>query len=355
MNVAYSSLGALLDDLRSLFPAALMGDPGWERLQPLARRLPACAADSRFGFEFHLSDPSPVADLCVIATPGTRLAEFYGQQDREAVSGVIGSDCAAFIADQGRAPKSFLARTGRGIILEYDLARSPPGMHGIPGVFVVNRGVPEPGRMKLHEEPAALVAALRSAAGWKPDAAETHHVERVCASVANSGMELNDAGVLPGRATRVIRLVAQGTDRAKVAGALEQVQWPGEPSLPTSILSDFAGLASPTFGLDFDVTSEGVLPRLGLEFFRNVESRRRDELFRLDRAGWKPIIDRLEERNWSLPAKAGGVREWPRLEFCFGSDGVYQARQTLNHFKVAIGPDGVSSKAYAGMDVRRVT
>ena len=353
MNVGYSSLGALLEDWRSLFPAALMGDPGWERLQPLARRLPACAADSRFGFEFHLSSPSPVADFCVIATPGTRLAEFYGQQDREAVSGLIGSHCAAFIADQGRDPRSFLARTGRGIILEYDLARVPPGMHGIPGVFVVNRGVPKPGGLKLHEEPAALVAALRSAAGWEPDAAETYHVQEVCASLAISGMELSDAGVLPGRATRVIRLVAQSTDCADVAGALEQVQWPGKPSLPMSILSDFAGLACPTFGLGLDVTSEGVSPRLGLEFFRKVDSRRQDEQFRLDRAGWKPIIDRLEERSWCLPAKAAGLRDWPRLEFCFGPDGVYQARQTLNHFKVAIGPDGVSSKAYAGIDVRR--
>ena len=80
-----------------------------------------------------------------------------------------------------------------------------------------------------------------------------------------------------------------------------------------------------------------------------------DNQFRLDRAEWGPPIDRLEERGWCLSTKASGLREWPRLEMAFGQDGVYQVRQIISHFKVVIDPDGISAKAYAGMDVRKTT
>ena len=134
MEVAYDSLGSLLRDLRGLFPPALIGDSGWERLNALTRHLPFCVADSRFGFEFHLYDPFPTADFFVIASPKTRLAEFYGQQSEEIAPVLAGNAFVAFIAEQARDSQSFLTRLGRGIILEYDLAMSSPGRYNVPGV-----------------------------------------------------------------------------------------------------------------------------------------------------------------------------------------------------------------------------
>ncbi len=40
MNVAEGSFGEFLAELRNLFPPALVGDSGWERLMALAHRLP---------------------------------------------------------------------------------------------------------------------------------------------------------------------------------------------------------------------------------------------------------------------------------------------------------------------------
>ena len=356
VNAEYSSFGGLLEDLRSLFPAALLGGSGWERLQPLTNHLPVCATDSRFGFEFHLCDPNPTADFFVISAPHTRLAEFYRRLTGETAAVLAGTDFTAFLDGQARHPDSFLARAGKGIILEYDVSRSPPGQYGVPGIFIVTGGHPEADPVELYEDPAALVAALRSVAGWDPDVAESRHVERACAVLADCGVYVSHAGVMPGRAERAIRLVALGVDSAKVAEGLWRVQWPGDPSQAMAILSEFAGLVSPRCGLGISITPQGVLPRLDLELSRKrAQGSLRSESFRLDRPGWKLPIDRLEERGWCLSAKADGLREWPRLDMFFGRDGMYQVRQIINHFKVVIDRGTVYSKAYVGMDVRRTS
>ena len=356
MTEEYSSFGSLLEDLRSLFPAALLGDSGWERLQPLTNRLPVCAADSRFGFEFHLTDPNPTADFFVIAAPHTRLAGFYRGLTEEAAAGLVGTAFTAFLDEQARRPDSFLARTGKGIILEYDLTVSPPGRHGVPGIFIVTGGRSEADPVQLYEDPAALVAALRSVAGWEADAAESRHVERACAALADCGVYVSHAGVMPGRGERAIRLVALGVDGANVAEGLRRVRWPGDPSGAMAILCEFAGLVAPGCGLGITVTPEGVLPRLDLELGRKrAPDTSGRESFRLDRPGWELPIGRLEERGWCLPAKADGLREWPRLEMVFGRDGMYQVRQIINHFKVVSDRGAVYSKAYVGMDVRRTS
>ena len=355
MNVAYCSMGSLLAELHGLFPPALIGDAGLERLYALTRRLPFCVTDQRFGFEFHLCDPNPTADFFVIASPETRLADFFGCLNQRAEYGLIGPDFATFLAEQsGPAPKSFLARTNKGIILEYDLAGSPPGAYGIPGIFISSRNGPEIISADLTEDPDALVEALWSAAGWEPNSAETRQVKRACVALAASAIGVAHAGIMPGRRGRAVRLVTRSVDVDKVPAALEQVRWPGDPYKPAAVIADFAGLVYPRVGIDLDITPSGVLPRLGLEFSRIIEPSRPEERFRLDRAGWKPAIDRLEESGWCLPAKADGLRAWPRLDTFFGRDGVYQVRQIINHFKMVIDPGAVFAKAYAGMDVRRV-
>ena len=356
VNAEYSSFGSLLEDLRSLFPTTLLGGSGWERLQPLTNRLPVCAADSRFGFEFHLSDPNPTADFFVVSALHAPLAGFYRRLTEETAVGLVGTDFTAFLDQQARRPDSFLTRTGKGIILEYDLSRSPPGQYGVPGIFLVSGGNPEPDPVELYEDPAALLTALRSVAGWAPDVAESRHVERACAALADCGVYVSHAGVMPGRAERAIRLVALGVDGAKIAEGLSRVRWPGDPSQVMAILSEFAGLVSPSCGLGISITLEGVLPRFDLELTRKrAEGSHRRESFRLDRPGWKLPIDRLEERGWCLPAKAEGLREWPHLDMFFGRDGMYQVRQIINHFKVVIDRGAVYSKAYVGMDVRRAS
>jgi len=345
---AYCSLGDLLKEMRVLLPAPLIGDSGWERVQALAKRLPFYAIDTRFGFEFDLSDSSPDADFSVLLARGSRLAAFYEEQADEAAAGLAGPGLGCFLRRQGRDPQSLLSRTGAGVILEYDLAAHPPGEHGSPGVFIVNSGAGDRQRAMLHDDPTALVAALESAAGWGPGAVDAHQLERVWAAAEGSGL-VAQAGVMPGRALRAIRLIIQGVGHVDVSPMLERLQWGGDPTLAASALSDLEGLVRPRTGLSVDLTSQGVSPRVGLELFRPVE------LYRTDTAGWRSLMERLVSNRWCLPAKAGALGDWPRIETFFGRDAVYRIRQVINHVKLVIDGSAVGVKGYAVMDVQRAS
>ena len=344
MNSAYSSMGSLLAAMHGLFPPDLIGEHGWEKVQALATRLPVCAADTRFGFEFDLSDPSPTADLCVQCTPGSPLAAFYQDQAEGLATSLMGPGLRDFLIEQDHCPKSFLRRTGAGVILEYELAGPPPARHGPPGVFIVTPGRPD-SEARLDEDPEALVAALESAAGWSPGTVDMGPVRRVWA--AASGGIIPQAGVMPGRARKALRFIIHGVVEAEVSQTLKKLQWPGDSSQAQAFQSALAGLVVPRAALSIDVTSLGVSPRLGLELFRPVERRR------TDRAGWKSLIERLVERAWCLESKADALARWPRVEMFFGRDGVYRVRQVINHFKLLIHGGDIRAKGYAAMDVQR--
>ncbi len=173
-------------------------------------------------------------------------------------------------------------------------------------------------------------------------------LERVWAAADGSGLVMQ-AGVMPTRALRAIRLIIQGVDPAGVAGVLDRLRWGGDPTLAASALSDLEGLVRPRTGLSIDLTSQGVTPRLGLELFRPVE------LYRTDTAGWRSLMERLVSNRWCLPAKAGALGDWPRIETFFGRDAVYRIRQVINHVKLVIDGSAVGVKGYAVMDVRRAS
>ena len=349
---AYSSLGSLLEETHGLFPTALIGDAGWERVKALTTRLPVCTIDTRFGFEFDLYDAATTADFAVVVTPGSETAAFYQDPIEETGPLLAGPAFRAFLTHQEGDPESLLARTRTAIILEYDLARAGPGRHGPPGIFIVPRNPSQQGDQPvhdtIHDDPAKLVAALESAAGWGADVVDMRQVERVWAATSGAG-KVTHAGVMTGRARGQVRLLIQGVRNADAAGMLERLRWNGNPSLVVSALSDLAGLVLPQTGLSIDVSAQGVSPRVGLELFRPTEPHQ------TDRAGWRVLFDRLAEKTWCLPSKADGLAEWPGMEFFFGRDGVYKVRQTVNHIKLVIEGDAIHVKGYAAMDVSRTS
>lgn len=344
MNSAYSSMGSLLAAMRGLFPPDLIGEDGWEKVQALTTRLPVSAADARFGFEFDLCDPSPTADFCVQCTPGSSLAAFLVDRAGALGPALAGPSLRAFLSEQARRPGSFLERTGAGLILEYDLAGSPAAQHGPPGVFIAALGRPDRGA-GLDGDPAALVAALESIAGWSPGAVDAGQVQRVWAA-ASCGM-IRQAGVMPGREHKAFRFIVHGISEAGVPAALKGLEWPGDLSLALGLLPELAGLVVPRAALSVDVSSRGVSPRLGLELFRPVERHR------TDRSGWGALIERLAERAWCLDTKAEALARWPRVEMFFARDGVYRVRQVINHLKLVVHGSDVHAKGYAAVDLQR--
>ena len=347
-EAVHGSFGELLSELRSLFPTALVNGSGWARLLALAHRLPISVIDNRFGFEFDLCDADPVADFCVVPTPGSRLAEFYGRQGELAAPGSAEAALGTFLADQASDPRKMRSEGRGGVILEYDLAGISPDRSPPPGIFIVPGDVrDESVKEKLFAEPERLADALWAVAGRKPDALILRGMQHIYRMMPPIG-SVSQAGILPGRTQRAVRLIIQTRAAEDATELLERIRWPGRPADAAAVCESMAGLARPGAALSVDVAADGVSPRLGLEFFRPVG------WYELDHPGWNRLIDRLEERGWCLPEKARGLKTWPRVEQSFDRSRVHRIRQSINHVKVVMNRGDISAKAYVGMNISQV-
>ena len=347
MNAAQVSFGEFLAGLGSLFPSALVGPSGWQRLLAVAHRLPIHVIDNRFGFEFALCDPEPAADFFAGFSPRSRLAEFYVSQGKAAPPGSVPAAMGAFLAEQAQDPQALLSRSGGNVILEYDLAGAAPDPDAPPGIFLVPRTGSETDARELLGDPDSVVTALWAVAGRGPDAAERRQVQRVYQALPPTGF-ISQTGVIPGRAQRAIRLLARIYSVGEAVEMLERLEWPGSPAAAASVLEAVMHLTRPYTGLSMDVTAQGVSPRLGLELFRPVE------WHELDRPGWKSLFDLLVEKGWCLPEKGQGMAAWPQLDHVLTKGGVYRVRQTINHVKLVMDGGDITAKAYAGIDTPRV-
>ena len=336
---AHGSFGEFLAELRSLFPSALVGASGWERLLALAHRLPIHVIDNRFGFEFDLCDPDPAADFCTVPLPGSRLAGFHVRQGRSAPPDSTEAALGAFLAAQAEDTQDLPARGG--VILEYDLVGvSPEQRPAAPGVFIT-------WARHLLDDPDSAVSALWAVAGWQRDAGERRQVQRIYEALPPDG-HVSQAGVMPGRVQRALRLIVTTRSGGDAVGMLRRLKWPGSLAEAAAVSESLAELTRPGVALSIDATAQGISPRLGLEFHRPVE------WHQLDPAGWSRLIDLLTERDWCLSAKAGGLKAWPRVEQVFEGGGVYRVRQSINHVKVVVDRDRTTAKAYAGTVVQQV-
>ena len=339
----------ILAGCRSLFPPELLDPGGWKRLLDRAERLPRCVADAAFGFEFHLAEPAADADFFVVVLPGSDLSRHYVAEGARAEPGsppaarAAAAALAAGLREQAGNPDSYLARAVSSVMLEYDLAglapdRAPPA----PGVFLAPR--PAASGPRAHRDPAALLAALAALVGWDGHEEMLGAVERIYAALPERGFVFQ-AGALPARSPRAFRIVVAGVRKEEVPALLERAEWPGPTGEAADVLASVDGLVSHGF-VSLDVTARGPGPRLGLELYLATQ------WFEADRRGWRPLIARIEERGWCLPAKAEGLRRWPGVEGMLGGGEVHRVRQGINHVKVVLERGARTvAKAYAGMSV----
>ncbi|MCY4632336.1 MAG: hypothetical protein OXE75_15860 [bacterium] len=337
----HGSFGEFLRELQGLFPPALVSGSGWDRLLALARRLPIHVIDRRFGFEFDLFDPDPVADFCVVPSPGTRLAEFYVRRGELASPSSAEAALGTFLAKSwANAPPAGFPAQGEGdVILEYDLAGMPAERPTVPGIFIVP--LDDSSREGLFGEPERLAAALWAVAGWTPDEAILRQMQRVYRRMAPPA-RVSQAGILPGRPQRAIRLILRAESGEGAVELLERLDWAGSLADVATAYDSLSELTRPGVSLSVDVTTQGVSRRLGLELFRPTA------WHELDRTGWNLLIDRLEDQGWCLPEKALGLKAWPRMEQAFDRAGAYRILQSINHVKVVLDRGTTTAKAYAG-------
>ncbi|MCE2448133.1 MAG: hypothetical protein J4F35_07025 [Candidatus Latescibacteria bacterium] len=340
MNTQPQKLETILRGLRPLFPPVLIDGPGWNHLLHLAADLPAEAA-KHMGFEFRLNDPAPAADFCVAVQPDQAVAQHFIRRGQAAKPGSAAAALAWLVAQLGEADSS-LFQWANLAGLEYDLIDSPSPLEQQPkpGVFLRLR------RPSDERDPVALARAhlantFATAAGWPEYPRECREVERVFDALPPRAKLMN-AGVLPSRALRGIRLVVS-IRLAEISGFLTRLKWPGNMPAVSAILADVSDVCT-SFALSFDVSSQGLSPRLGLELFVAEGG-----WAKTTRKNWLPVITQLQEKGWCSADKADGLLAWMGKQLIYANERLFTAYQGINHFKIVLHGEVMQAKAYTGM------
>ena len=188
-----------------------------------------------------------------------------------------------------------------------------------------------------------IARVLANASGWMADAARQREVERAIDALP-PGARLGQAGAMPDRAARTIRLVAHDIDETAAPAFLARLRWPGRVASASAILTDLCAVSS-RFALSFDVTAEGPGPRLGLEIYAKQGSGWQATT----RGDWQPCVARLVERGWCTASKAQGLLAWPGHQKMYADNAIFLAHQGINHLKITVAGDVVQAKGYVGM------
>ena len=330
--------GALLRGLRSLVSPLLVGEQGWEWLVARADGLPASAV----GFEFRLGDPAPETDFVISHVPGSAAEQAWIRRGRDAEPSSMEAALARHLACVGDA----LAPVSLWTMHEYDAA--PVSDAPSPAVF---QGAfpPRPGEPPALDAGRAgyLAAALGRVVGWAADAREVAAVERLTAALPPPGVT-SCIGAMPGREPRMIRVLIDGIDAARLADTLKRIGWPDSTGAVLAALDTMEGRFH-RIKIQLGVSAQGPLPGIGLELYPQPKPL----TVRPISAPWRPVLARLEEAGWCLPRKSRGLLTFPGHEHILDGE-VFEACTWINHVKLSIDGDRVrTAKAYAGLQYRR--
>jgi Prenyltransferase and squalene oxidase repeat len=189
-----------------------------------------------------------------------------------------------------------------------------------------------------------------------PEAGAPWHVAvKRCISACPDGGLVTHIGLMLGRPSPCLRLNVAGVGADEGVAYLAAVGWPGDLDEARELIADLSSLADGlTMCLD---VADTVRPRLGLECHLNVQPP--------DEPRWKPLLDRLVDRDWCTPAKRTALLDWPGVDTPMAAQNGWPAalvrdslvrpadhftsvQRRINHVKVDWRPDesSVQAKAY---------
>ena len=334
--------------LRSQFPAALLDGQGWDRLLQRVGGLPAEAA-AACGFEFRLGEPEPAADFSVVITPGP-VAQHYVASGLRAPPATVESWLSRHLAH----------KTGRDdwidwILLAYDLVDAPSGRQLAPAVYLSPALSRAPASGALRSQ--LLVDTLGRVAGRPLEDRERVSLCRALEAVPSTATVVF-AAVAPDRTPRAIRLIVTGISTPRLLSFLDRLEWPGSLTTAARALAAMESVSNSVMA-SFDITSDGIAPRLGFEMYPSYPACPDPAGIRAlvrtwittRRSEWTRLIDRLEETGLCLPDKARGLLDWPRRHSVFAKQGAFRLHMGINHVKIVLAGECLQAKAYAGLKV----
>ena len=334
----YHSLADLLRPLRKIFAPALLADDGWNRLISCAETLPFSVSENTFGFEFRLAEPQPNADLCVMANPRSNFAKHC----------ITAGIHAGFFRAQTDS-ETFFHREVANAILEYDISETLNDAHinmSQPGIFLVPK-IPVGESYPRHTDPTALTAALIEVAGWHDDADELRMMKRIFDLLAKikSSAHISQAGVLPSRTPRALRVVIKNLSAENIPDFLARLKWCGSLQLVEKTLRDINDSVE-QFAVSLDITAGEITPRIGLELYQP------SDWYKCRGEEWQPLLANLAQKNFCLRDKADALLDWCGVKTVTHGAQTLHTCGGINHIKLVADAQKIYAKGYAAMIAR---
>ncbi len=344
------TLRELLQGLQSQIPESLLAGSGWDRLLFRVGELPAAAAFDGFcGFELDLGNPEPEADFALVVTPGS-VAQYFIDNCGTSASTLTEACLGAYLA---KSPER-----NHGLILAYDIAGVPDERLQDLMVYLRFESLfsSEDGRAAF--DPVRLAETLGQFMGQSDVLLERRALSRAFEALPSCAAVVF-AAATPARTPRSARMVVADLSASNVAQYLERLKWPGSIPFVLQFLSGIEDL-SERFMVAFDVTPNGILPRLGFEMYPNsIKVHDYRALLRswltTTRIDWAAMIERLGDMGLCLPVKARGLLNWPKRCDIYGEHEAFFLHMGINHIKFVINADCLQAKAYAGLKAHHLT
>ncbi len=303
--------------------------------------------DEKFtgGFEMPLGEPEPVSDFSVVVTPGP-VAQYFINLGERTEASLTETWLSRHLVDR-TGPDDWIDW----ILLAYDIIDACANERVVPAVHL-NPG-PTQKPQQINSTMKTFANSLSRIAGREDDACEYRALSAAYDALPEEAAVVF-AGVTSKYKTRSIRLVVVDIPVSSLPTYLKCLNWAGSTNTVVDFLSDMNEV-SDRYLLSFDITENGMLPRLGLEMYpihpSPGDSRGLLTMWlNTTRVDWNRFVDHTVNLGLCLPAKAAGVLSWPRSDKIFMDNRVYRLYMGINHVKFVINEQSIHAKAYAGLN-----
>ena len=335
------SLGRMLQRLRMQTSQFGIDGSTWEAMVSSADQMPAAMAAFPIGFELHLHDPGPRADLGVTFVRGEILPwtsfDHMAGECPDLLGGALRLSQRINIKAENADEPAFS-------MLEFDFDQGRTESSSAPGIFFYPSAgpIPDSGVTADHAENLMDVAeGAASLCGWSIGATESLAIRRMHHALP-PGAEVTGIGVFPSR-SRGIRMAANRLrNQEHITEFLQRVGLRVPAAADSFARSCMTSLSSARFSVHLDINEDGFGPRIGLGVtvggFWN----------RADIRSWHPLFPILRDQTPALSDKLSRLMEAP-LGVCmvYGRTGSFSLVRFVSHFKLVFSGNRIDqAKAY---------
>jgi len=291
------------------FVSSLISPEKFKDILSIARNFPGNLT-SFLGFEIHLGDARQRADWAfAVSGAGDDRIVFenvlkQGNIPKPLIQQPEWQQIAAF-SEAWAKEESILKRQVKCFWLEFDMPESNHDMI-IPSVFFGPEKISQDSSKNSKSQFSWLVNdALPLLRGQALSNAVKHQILK-CIEKIPKGASLFQVGTMLSRSTNDVRLYINKIHPRSIIPYLNALGWSDEENKFQTLIED-VGSRADRFVLSFDVTTDGIGPRIGLEC--SFEENRYHEETR-----WEDLLEYLVQKGMCLPQKRDVLLQYSGVE-----------------------------------------